>query len=309
MNLVPVSIDSIVIGQPLPCALRDVSGVLLASQGFQVHSRQDLEAMVGRRSEIYIDSDESENYRRGYFNRLNKAVMQDHELRKIAEVQISPYDNKKAAKAETNGEPDWIDLQTQMDGMLRDFRGDSFLPRLERLQKELERTPLQRNPDGTLFALIHLAGSEIRRYSATHAMLVSTDVSVWPRATCSSGAKTTLQVIVQCGADHVHRDDRPAGPHGHAKGFTNGGTAQTASTVMPPARWTCCRMMGVTNPLVARSGAVPPPQQAPGPLAPRTVSQRLATPDPARRHVCRPPVTTHLAPTRDAQCRHAGVLL
>ena len=272
MNLVPVSIDSIVIGQPLPCALRDVSGVLLASQGFQVHSRQDLEAMVGRRSEIYIDADESENYRRGYFNRLNRAVMQDHELRKIAEVQISPYDNKKAARAETSGEPDWIDLQTQMDGMLRDFRGDSFLPRLERLQKELERQ-LQRNPDGTLFALIHLAGSEIRRYSATHAMLVS--------AVCSLAAREVLKwsedhIAAMCNAaltmniGMTDLQDRMAMQKGSP-------TAEQLKLIEShaPRSVDMLQRMGVTNPLWLEAVLYHRHNTA-GPLASRTVSQRLA---------------------------------
>ncbi len=186
MNLVPVNIDAILIGQPLPCALRDVGGVLLASQGFMVNSRQELESMVGRRSQIYIDSDQSENFKRGYVNRINDLMLQDRALGQIAEVQVSPYDMKKGAVAEVSDEPDWLDLQSQTHAMLRDTRGETFLPRLQRLQAELERHTL-RNPDGTLFALIQLSGSEVRQYSATHAMLVcvmcslaAREVLKWP---------------------------------------------------------------------------------------------------------------------------------
>jgi len=188
MNLVPVNIDAIVIGQPLPCALRDESGVLLANKGYMVGSRQDLEIMVGKRSQIYIDFNQSDNFRRAYVNRLNNLVLEDRALGQIADVQISPYDGKQtpAAEAEVSDEPDWLDLQTQAHAMLRDTRSNTFLPRLARLQAELDRHGL-RNPDGTLFALIHLAGSEVRQYSATHAMLVSVmcciaarDVLKWP---------------------------------------------------------------------------------------------------------------------------------
>jgi len=171
MNLVPVNIDTIIVGHPLPCPLLDESGVLLASQGFMVQSRQDLELMVGRRSQIYIDADQSDNFRRGYVNRLNNLVLEDRALGQIAEVQISPYDSKKNAALEVSDEPDWLDLQSQSHAMLRDTHGETFLPRLQRLQNDLDRFTL-RNPDGTLFALIHLAGSEIQKYSATHAMLV-----------------------------------------------------------------------------------------------------------------------------------------
>jgi HD-GYP domain-containing protein (c-di-GMP phosphodiesterase class II) len=188
MNLVPVNIDAIIIKHPLPCALRDESGVLLANQGFLVQSRQELELMVGRRNQIYIDADQSENFRRAYVNKLNNLVLEDRALGQIAEVQISPYDGKKNAVAEVSDEPDWLDLQAQAHAMLRDTNGDTFLPRLERLQNELERLTL-RNADGTLFALMYLSGSEVRQYSATHAMLVcvmcslaARDVLKWPPA-------------------------------------------------------------------------------------------------------------------------------
>jgi HD-GYP domain-containing protein (c-di-GMP phosphodiesterase class II) len=180
MNLVPVNIEAILIGQPLPCALRAENGVLLASQGFLVDSRLSLENMVGKRSQIYIDADQSDNFRRGYVNRLNNLVLADSSLGQIAGVQISPYDAKKKVAVEVSDEPNWIDMQSQAHAMLRDHNAATFLPRLERLQAELSHHTAD-NPDGTLFALIQLAGSEVRQYSATHALLVSTMCAVAAR--------------------------------------------------------------------------------------------------------------------------------
>jgi len=186
MKLVPVSIDAILIGQPLPCALRAENGILLASKGFLVSNRQDLESLVGRREQIYIDYDQTDNFRKGYVNRLNNLVLEDRSLGQIADVQISPYDANKKDIVEVSDEPDWLDMQAQAHALLRGTHADTFLPRLERLQAELERHTL-RNPDGTLFVLIHLAGSEVRQYSATHAILVSVmcdlagrEVLKWP---------------------------------------------------------------------------------------------------------------------------------
>jgi len=186
MNLVPVSIDAILIGQPLPCSLRDAKGALLASRGFMVNDRAELEMMVGRRSEIYIDSAQSENFKRAYVNRLNNLVLEDRELGEIASTQFSPYDFVDSSFMQERGDAGWLDLQVQAHALLRDTRGETFLPRLARLQGELERH-LQSNPDGTLFALIHLTGSELKHYSATHAMLVfvmchlaARDVLKWP---------------------------------------------------------------------------------------------------------------------------------
>ena len=273
MNLVPVSIDAILIGQPLPCALRDQSGVLLASRGFMVTSRQDLEAMVGRRSQIYIDFDQSDNFRRGYVNRLNNLVMEDKSLGQIAEVQISPYDANRNKVAEVDSdELDWLDLQTLSHAMLRDSQGDSFLPRLERLQNELERQTLS-NPDGTLLALIHLSGSEVRQYSATHAMLVNVicclaarDVLKWPPAHLKalSSAALTMNISMTELQDRLAMQKEPPTP----------AQLQRIQTHAPRSV-DLLQQMGVTDALwleaVLSHGA-----KTPGPLASRPDGQRLA---------------------------------
>ncbi|MCB8746041.1 phosphohydrolase [Rhodoferax sp. U2-2l] len=273
MNLVPVSIDAILIGQPLPCALRDQSGVLLASRGFMVTSRQDLESMVGRRSQIYIDFDQSDNFRRGYVNRLNNLVMEDKSLGQIAEVQISPYDANRNKVAEVDSdELDWLDLQTLSHAMLRDSQGESFLPRLERLQNELERQTLS-NPDGTLLALIHLSGSEVRQYSATHAMLVNVicclaarDVLKWPPAHLKalSSAALTMNISMTELQDRLAMQKEPPTPAQLQR-------IQTHS----PRSVDLLQQMGVTDALwleaVLNHGA-----KTPGPLAGRPDGQRLA---------------------------------
>lgn len=203
MKLVPVNVDAILIGQPLPCALRDQNGVLLASKGFQVGSRADLESMIGRRSEIYIDFDQTDNFRRGYVNRLNNLVLEDRELGQIAKVQVSPYDaTVTKVDIEVSDLPDWSALQTQTHTALRDGQGDTFLPRLQRLQSELEKH-IVRSPDATLFALVQLASSEIQHYSATHALLVciicsitARDILRWPADECVALASAALTMNI-----------------------------------------------------------------------------------------------------------------
>lgn len=185
MNLLPVTIDAIHIGSPLPCPLRDAYGTLLAVQGYVFRSRQELEVMVGTRKEIFVDADHSDIFRRAFMSQLNSMVIEDRSLGQIAETQPMPFDARPAG-FEVSDEPDWLDLQGQAHAILRDTRGETFLPRLFRLQAELERLT-QRNPDGSLFALIHLSGTELKHYSATHAMLVcvmcylaARDVLRWP---------------------------------------------------------------------------------------------------------------------------------
>lgn len=186
MNLVIVNVDSIRIGQPLPFSLRDESGILLAHKGYVVNSREELELVVGRRSNLYIDVAESESHHRAYVGKLYDLVREERPLRQIAGAQISSSDLDSNHDTAASGEPDWLDLQAQTHAMLRDGNSASFRARLDRLQAQLSRHS-RLNPDGTLFALIHLSATEIRLYSATHAMLVSVmcrlaarEVLKWP---------------------------------------------------------------------------------------------------------------------------------
>lgn len=173
-KLVAVSIDSIRIGEPLPFALMDAEGTLLAGKGFVITSRGELQDLVGRGVALYIDVADSEAHHRAYVGRLHEMVLKESTLGEIAGTQISRTElSGGRGDAElADGPPDWLDYQVQANSLLRDSSAPQFLPRLIRLQKQLRLQSL-RNADGALFALFHLSASEIRMYSATHAMLVS----------------------------------------------------------------------------------------------------------------------------------------
>lgn len=185
-SLVPVSIESIHIGQPLPFALKDASGTLLAHKGFVFQSREELLILVRRGFSLYTDVADSEAYQRAFVGKLHSLVREDKLLGQIAGVQISREDLEASRVDLVEGPPDWLDLQTQANAILRDSSSPHFLNRIDRLQLQL-RQHAQRNPDGALFALFHLSASELHLYSATHAMLVcvmcglaARDVLNWP---------------------------------------------------------------------------------------------------------------------------------
>lgn len=202
MNLVTVHLDSIRIGQPLPFSLRDESGVLLAHKGFVVDKREDLDLMIGRRSNLFIDVAESDSHRRAYVGQLHNLVREDRTLGHIAGTQMSASDPSRHRDTAATGEPDWLDLQAQTHAMLRDSNPASFRHRLDKVQAQLSRHA-RLNPDGTLFALIHLSGSEVRLYSATHAMLVSVmcslaarEVLKWPTELEATLCKAALTMNI-----------------------------------------------------------------------------------------------------------------
>jgi HD-GYP domain-containing protein (c-di-GMP phosphodiesterase class II) len=201
MNLVAVSIESIRIGWPLPFPLRSETGALLANRGFVVSSRGDLESIRGRGMDFFVDVDESESYRKAFVGKLHELVRDERPLGQIAEARISAVD--VSGRTSTPSElPDWLDLQEQASSLLRDHHPAQFVERIDRLQYQLDRHT-RRNPDGTLFALIQLSATELRMYSATHAMLVSVmcglaarDVLNWPEEAQDLVCKAALTMNI-----------------------------------------------------------------------------------------------------------------
>jgi HD-GYP domain-containing protein (c-di-GMP phosphodiesterase class II) len=182
MHLVPVNIESIRIGQPLPFPLVDKEGILLAKKSFVIPSRRELDEISHRGGGLFIDVADSEAHHRAYVERLYDLVREDKSLGEIAGAKISG-ESASDRVAEQDDRMDWLDLQEVANSLLRESQPAMFRDRLVRLQRQLLRN-MQRNPDGTLFALIYLSATDTRMYSATHAMLVS--------VMCSLAAKEVL---------------------------------------------------------------------------------------------------------------------
>jgi HD-GYP domain-containing protein (c-di-GMP phosphodiesterase class II) len=197
MHLVPISGDSIRLHQPLPFPLLDKNGVLLAKRSFVIDSREDLAAMEQRGDGLYIDVADSEAHHRAYVERLHGLVRDGKSLGEIASAKITG--DLKGGRTTADGErPDWLDLQVQANAILRDSHVIQFMERLDRLSSQLDRFS-RSNPDGTLFALVHLSATEVQMYSATHAMLVSVmcglaarEVLKWPQEQIQQLSKAAL---------------------------------------------------------------------------------------------------------------------
>ncbi len=165
----------------------DKEGTLLARKGYVIPSRRDLEEISHRGGGLFIDVADSEAHHRAYVDHLYGLVRDEKPLGEIAHTQISS-ETLTERQAVQDDRMDWLDLQAISNALLRDSQPASFRERLDRLQRQLLRHT-QRNPNGTLFALIYLSSSELRMYSATHAMLVSVmctlaarDVLNWPES-------------------------------------------------------------------------------------------------------------------------------
>ncbi|MEI8171427.1 MAG: phosphohydrolase [Rhodoferax sp.] len=272
MNLVTVNTDTIRIGTPIPLSLWDVNGILIAPKGFVIRSQADLDQVVAQRQQLYIDVAESEVHRRAYVGKLRSMVTDEKALGEIAESQFSSFELERTRDITLSDEPDWLDLQEQTHAMLRDSNAESFCARLDKLQLQLNRHA-RTNPDGTLFALIHLSSTELRRYSATHAMLVSVmcslaarEVLKWPAALEDSLCKAALTMNIGM----TELQDRLA----VQKEQPN--LEQARQIEHHGARGLSLLMQrGVTDPLWLEA-VVDHHTKTPGPLAVRSEAQRMA---------------------------------
>lgn len=271
MHLVPVSVESIRIHQPLPFPLMDKHGVLLAKRSFVIDSREDLAAMAQRGGGLYIDVADSEAHHRAYVENLHKLVRSNKSLGEIANSQITA-DMLAIRTAQENDRPDWLDLQTQANTLLRDSNAAQFMERLLRLGDQLTRHS-RRNPDGTLFALVHLSATELHMYSATHSMLVSVmcglaarEVLRWPeeREMQLCKAALTMNLGMTVLQDQLNRQMEP--PTLAQRKVIDAHAMRSADMLAE---------MGVDDP-VWLEAVVGHHTQMPGPLQSRTPAQQIA---------------------------------
>jgi HD-GYP domain-containing protein (c-di-GMP phosphodiesterase class II) len=167
MKLVCVDPDLIPLNKPLPFALRSAGGALLAKKGYVISSAAELEHMVGLGVSLNID--ESDHHRE-YVGKLHALLRKESSMGEIANARITAGDLTKKVVDENN-DVDWLDLLERANTLLRDPQKASFLKLLASLQRDVSRQA-QRNPDATLLALMYLSATELRSYSAMHALLV-----------------------------------------------------------------------------------------------------------------------------------------
>lgn len=251
----------------------DKDGVLLASKGFVVSSRDDLVDISQRGGGLFIDITDSEEHHRAYVDRLYGMVSDDKAIGEIAGAKLSRRNAPTGqASDREEGKVDWLDLQVQANSVLRDSNPATFIDRMERLLNQLVRHT-QRNPDGTLFALIHLSASETRMYSATHAMLVSVmcgmasrEVLKWPPAVEALLCKAAFTMNVGM-TEFQDKLSLQVEPLSAAQRAAIDGHAEKSVQLL--------EAVGVTDQIWLQA-VREHHTQAPGPLRDKTPAQRLA---------------------------------
>jgi HD-GYP domain-containing protein (c-di-GMP phosphodiesterase class II) len=198
MKLVCVNPNMIPLNKPLPFALRSADGALLAKKGYVINSLAELDHLVGLGVSLNIDESE---HQREYVGKLHALLRKDVSLGEIANTHITAGDLKRKV-VDNNDDADWLDLLGRANALLRDPQKTSFSRLLDGLHRDISQQA-QRNPDAALLALMHLAATELRSYSAMHAMLVcvaaelaARQVLNWPQEMVDALGKVALTMNI-----------------------------------------------------------------------------------------------------------------
>jgi HD-GYP domain-containing protein (c-di-GMP phosphodiesterase class II) len=171
-----------------------------------------------------------------------------------------------------SNEADWMDLQDQAHALLQVSNPQNFRERLEKLQAHLGHFA-RVNPDGVLLSLFFLSSRDLDRYSGTHAMLVSVmcgiaarDVLKWPavQETVLCHAALTMNIGMSVQQDRMAQQKEPLNPK--QRELVREHPSHSAALL---------RQLGVTNRDLLEA-VLDHHAKAPGPLAARTLGQRMA---------------------------------
>ncbi|NBT53984.1 MAG: hypothetical protein EBT05_03645 [Betaproteobacteria bacterium] len=283
MRRVSFTFDHIRIGEPLPFSVWDENGLMVAGSGYTLKDAREYEVMLGKRDKLLVDAIEYERFQNAYKKRLNELVHGNRALGAIASTRLTDMGafvarEQAASKVSDqlgdipSSEADWMDLQDQAHALLQVSNPQNFRERLEKLQAHLGHFA-RANPDGILLSLFFLSSRDLDRYSGTHAMLVSVmcgiaarDVLKWPavQETVLCHAALTMNIGMSVQQDRMAQQKEPLNPK-----------QRELVREHPSHSEALLRQLGVTNRDLLEA-VLDHHAKAPGPLAARTLGQRMA---------------------------------
>lgn len=172
MKLVPIPVEMLPVGEPLPVDLWNPDGVLLLRKGQPIDTAEDREKLKPHNpsAAAYDALAWQRSYERMVHNLLLEGVDVDEVSRRSMPGTIRERDYEEADPL--NG--GWLDLQAMLRGIL--YQGGlalNPLPRLLAVEAKVGEL-LRADADEALFVLFQALADGQLGYSATHAMLSAT---------------------------------------------------------------------------------------------------------------------------------------
>ena len=170
LKLIPFSAEHLRRDSPLPFGVRDAAGRLLLVAGASIHDDERLQHL--RTQPLYADEDESNAWRRRLGATVGAMLRRNATLRSIADARPPQAGRDAGHEADADLPDQWESLVDLLHAALRDAGPHAgFVARI-RLLHERASTLVRRQPDASLYHLIHAAGQQIEKYGSHHALLV-----------------------------------------------------------------------------------------------------------------------------------------
>ena len=184
MAVVPISIDSVRINQPVPFALRDSTGLVLVARGGAIGTEERRQQLIERG--VFIDNADADAFKKAVVGKMDSMVRDNTRLGLIAkaedEVDAAAVERNmatpRARRADTQAT--WDGLAVKMATALREPAKNDFLERISDIDNDLLGL-LATGADAALLSLIYSASTETQKYSARHALLVAVIVELAAR--------------------------------------------------------------------------------------------------------------------------------
>lgn len=169
MNYLPIPVELLEVGKPLPVNIWSDAGQLLLRAGQPIVSEQ-------HRSKLYsfkacTTLSDGLAWQGAYERMVHALLMQGADVREIAQAAMpANILESDYARAQPH-RGDWLDLQQSLRGIL--YQGGLAINPLARLKGMEEHilTLLQQDADASLFALFQALADNSLGYCATHALL------------------------------------------------------------------------------------------------------------------------------------------
>jgi len=271
-TLVELSINTIPIGTPLNFALRDKNGTLLASQGYTIRDQSELKKITDREQMLMVDINESDLALRAYLLRINKMLLTNKDLVDIVSAKLTLEDIDSFKQTTIQGQVhDYLDNLFSTAILLRHPEKETFLMRIEKLQKELTFL-ITKYPDASIAAMVYLSNKEIHNYSAMHALLIWVVVTItartvlkWDDTTVDTLGKValTMNISIVNLQDQLARQNEPLNAYQQNLIFNH----------PLESRKILCEM-GITNQLWL-DAVLHKKDQTPGPMNKKNMAQKL----------------------------------
>lgn len=172
MQLVKISVESLRLHQPISCRLRDQDGRLLLERGMVVETERERELLS--EMGIYVDIEESQEWRRVVRDQLNGMVLRDARLGEIAGALLHDLAAPAVAPTQAPEPVDtctfWMDQQGALSSLLHRQQLNAEWTESFQAVRQRMLTRWTDESRAALIVLMHAVIAQSNDFSARHAM-------------------------------------------------------------------------------------------------------------------------------------------